>query len=723
MSMGLGRAMGRALVAAAIMAGVLSLSATAQAGGIGTVRFVKEAKAEFDPYTKSPSSTQAAWMREHFWRQKTYAPYFDARTAWYPNAWTYKDLYAIYVDGRGEVKPDQHDDWILKDAQGKRLYIPYNCHDGSCSQYAGDIGNPAFRAQWIEVALATLRHGYKGLFVDDVNMEFRVSDGQGQEIAPIDPRTGKAMTFADWRRYTAEFVEEITAAVRALDPAIEIAHNPIWFSGHTDPYVRRALLAADTINLERGINDDKQPGSGRYAFSTFMQHIDWLHEHGKGVVLDSYTDTQEGAEYNLAAYFLVATERDGVRTDYRHVPDDWWSAYDVDLGGPKGPRYTTPEGLVRRDFTDGYVLVNPPGQPTRTLTLPAGTAAADGTPRASVTLPASSGRVLVTPEANPVAPPVQGESAIPPASDDKAEGRPTSASSSESAIRGSGNAVDGDAGSRWGSAWQEGQWWQVDLGAGRAVSSVEIEWENAYAASFRVLTSSDGQSFSVAADATRSGAGRQLVSFDARQARYVRIQSLQRATQYGISFWEVEVHGPADGVDPGPSDPGSSDPGPTDPDSPEPGGSVPGGSDPDAADHGSSDDAADDAQGAAIGPVKGLRGGASKQPGSSPRPATDAKPRSVLKLSLRLRRGGRTALVASGRTLASVGGGTVRLRVQRMVHGRWTSVRVVRATVRRGSFKRRLVELPRGRYRVTAAYQPPGGATAPEPTAKTLALR
>ena len=89
-------------------------------------------------------------MREHFWRQKTYAPYFDARTSWYPNAWTYKDLYAIYVDGRGEVKPDQHDDWILKDAQGKRLYIPYNCHDGSCSQYAGDIGNPAFRAQWID---------------------------------------------------------------------------------------------------------------------------------------------------------------------------------------------------------------------------------------------------------------------------------------------------------------------------------------------------------------------------------------------------------------------------------------------------------------------------------------------------------------------------------------------------------------------------------------------
>ena len=221
-----------------------------------------------------------------------------------------------------------------------------------------------------------------------------------------------------------------------------------------------------------------------------------------------------------------------------------------------------------------------------------------------------------------------------------------------------------------------------------------------------MLTSSDGQAFSVAANATRSGAGRQVVSFEARQTRYVRIQSVQRATQYGISFWEVEVHGPADGVDPGPGHAiraESSDPGPTDP--------------------GSSDgDTADDAQGAVIGPVKGLRGGASKQTGSSPRPATGAKPRSVLRLSLRLRRSSRTALLASGRTLASVGGGTVRLRVQRLVHGRWSSVRVVRAMVRHGSFKRRLAKLPRGRYRVTAAYQPPGGATAPEPATKTLAL-
>ena len=31
-------------------------------------------------------------MRAHYWRMLTYAPYFDSRVAWFPDAWVYKDL-------------------------------------------------------------------------------------------------------------------------------------------------------------------------------------------------------------------------------------------------------------------------------------------------------------------------------------------------------------------------------------------------------------------------------------------------------------------------------------------------------------------------------------------------------------------------------------------------------------------------------------------------------
>jgi hypothetical protein len=379
----------------AIFVVALWSAASAYAGDAGRVRFVKEAKADFDAFTDSPSPGQAAWMRDHFWRQKTYAPYFDSRTSWYPNAWTYQDLYAIYADGHDE-RVAQHPDWILRDAAGNRLYIPYGCSGGSCPQYAGDIGNPAYRAEWIAVAKQTLAHGYRGLFVDDVNMELRVGNGRGEEIAPIDPRTGGQMTLANWRRYTAEFAEEITAAVKGMNPALEVAHNPIWFSGHSDPSVQRELLAADYVNLERGVVDEGlQGGSGPYALSTFLQHIDWLHAHGKGVILDSYAEGRDAAEYNLAAYFLVATERDGFRTDYRATPKDWWAAYDTDLGDPKGGRYHW-NGLLRRDFARGFVVVNPPGSSGRTLAAASNAKAPDGDPRRAISLPPAGGRVVLT---------------------------------------------------------------------------------------------------------------------------------------------------------------------------------------------------------------------------------------------------------------------------------------------------------------------------------------
>jgi hypothetical protein len=31
---------------------------------------------------------------------KAYAPWFDARLAWYPDAWAYQDLNAVYSDSR-----------------------------------------------------------------------------------------------------------------------------------------------------------------------------------------------------------------------------------------------------------------------------------------------------------------------------------------------------------------------------------------------------------------------------------------------------------------------------------------------------------------------------------------------------------------------------------------------------------------------------------------------
>jgi Hypothetical glycosyl hydrolase family 15 len=365
----------------------------------GTVKLARPAESDFDRHTLSPAPDAQAFMRQRFWRMRTYAPYFDQRLSWYPDAWTYRDVYAIYRDSE---LAEQRPEWILRDGAGNKLYIPFDCDGGTCTQYAGDIGDPAFREHWIARAKEQAA-GYRGVFVDDVNLEPRVSDGNGDHRMPIDDRTGRTMTETDWRRYMAEFTEEIRAAM----PDKEIVHNALWFAGHDDQFVRRELEAATHVEIERGVNDPGLTGgSGPFGYETLLRHIDWLHSRGKGVILDTYADSNAEVEYELASYFLVSSGGDSVGSSWRTAPGDWWPGYDVQLGAPRGDRFEW-RGLLRRDFERGFVLVNQPGRAPVSVDLGAGAFDPAGQPRAAVTLGAAQGAVVAG-----AAPPVAGSRAL-----------------------------------------------------------------------------------------------------------------------------------------------------------------------------------------------------------------------------------------------------------------------------------------------------------------------
>lgn len=367
-------------------------SAHGSAAAAGSVRFFRVANSAFDRFTRDPGPREQAWMRRHYWRMLTYNPYFDTRLDWYRDAWAYKDLYAIYA---GSALADEHPEWILRDARGNRLFIPYDCARGTCPQYAADVGDPAFRAHWLAGARALLANGYRGLFVDDVNMTLaRVANGDGQAVPPLDPRTGRAMAEADWRRAMASFTEEIRAAF----PDAEIAHNPLWFVGHDDPSVQRQLLSADVISLERGVNDPGlRGGRGPWGFETFFAHVDWLQGQRRQVILEADAATDAAREYGLAAYLLVNTGRDALGNGPGGTPADWWGGYDVALGPPLGTRYAW-SGVLRRDFARGLVLLNQPEAATRTLALETACATPcvdlAGQPRRTLTLGPAAGAVL-----------------------------------------------------------------------------------------------------------------------------------------------------------------------------------------------------------------------------------------------------------------------------------------------------------------------------------------
>lgn len=356
----------------------------------GRVNFMKEANSGFDEYTFDPSPATQMWIQEHFWRMLTFSPYFDERLSWYPDAWVYIDLYAIYV---GSDLADERPEWILRDADGNELYIPWGCENGTCPQYAADVGNSDFRDYWIAEAADIMSAGYVGMWIDDVNLEWRVGDGNGDFVPPIDPRSGVEMTLDDWQRYFAEFTEEVSYAF----PDSEIAHNAIWFADETDnPYVIRQTDAADYINLERGVNDEGiVGGDGQFGFETFLAYIDFVHGRGKNVLFEAVSlPTWEEHEYGLAVWFLINDGNDAMGTDSWSTPDDWWVGYDVDLGSAQGERYEWNE-LFRRDFACGFVLVNQPDSPTRTVPLGGTYTLIDGSMTSSVTLNETEGVVLL----------------------------------------------------------------------------------------------------------------------------------------------------------------------------------------------------------------------------------------------------------------------------------------------------------------------------------------
>jgi hypothetical protein len=117
------------------------------------------------------------------------------------------------------------------------------------------------------------------------------------------------------------------------------------------------------------------------------------------------------------------------------------------------------------------------------------------------------------------------------------------------------NAVDGSLGTRWASASAgappsppfpgvDPSWLQVDLGFVQAFNTVIINWENAYATQYQILYTNDDPStnptWNVAYTNNAGAGGTETLNIPTVQGRYIRMQGIQRATQYGYSLYEFQ---------------------------------------------------------------------------------------------------------------------------------------------------------------------------------------
>jgi Hypothetical glycosyl hydrolase family 15 len=364
----------------------------------GRMNVLVHAKTAFDPWTKPTDEPTWATMRSTYDAMIVYSPYFDQRAALFDNTFVYIDMYGLKVNSPNETIARDHPNWILRTANGEPVYIPWGCDSpNGCPQYAADVGNPQYQDAFVERVRQLVEIGYQGIHIDDVNLAWRLSDRTGSRVTPLNPRTGAELTLDEWRSDVVDLIER----VRDEFPDTQIMHNSIWFAdspGFEDPYVDRQIAAADVIMLERGANDAGLVQSdGEYGFGSFVEFIDRVHRLGANVLLlDQSATTEREQVFNLATGLLVNDGGDFVSTQAydQMAPESLWSGFQTDLGTALGP-YTEQDGIWRREFERGVVVLNEPDRDTRTVDLDGDFDTHEGDSVSSVTLDAREAVILL----------------------------------------------------------------------------------------------------------------------------------------------------------------------------------------------------------------------------------------------------------------------------------------------------------------------------------------
>lgn len=109
-------------------------------------------------------------------------------------------------------------------------------------------------------------------------------------------------------------------------------------------------------------------------------------------------------------------------------------------------------------------------------------------------------------------------------------------------------ATDGDISTRWASKSNDNEWVYVDLGQSYSVKAISLKWEAAYALAYKLQVSNDptnANSWMDIYDTTDGKGGNELIDVfsSPMTGRYIRMQGVDRATNYGYSLYEFEIYG------------------------------------------------------------------------------------------------------------------------------------------------------------------------------------
>ncbi|HEX5196821.1 MAG TPA: putative glycoside hydrolase [Gaiellales bacterium] len=257
------------------------------------------------------------------------------------------------ADWVGYTDACAHPDWFLQDADGRRLIF-----QSYPSSRVMDVGNQAYQDAGIAHVVAMARAaGFDGVFLDDANASLRWVVAGGSSASVSYP------TDAAWQAAVYSFFTRVAPQLHAA--GLQVVAN-IGGSTVTPGLWQKWNTPLDGAMEESWTDGGEGLGQQVPDWSAKLANVAWSEANGKYAILNSYNTTEAGNTYGLASMLLVAGGWSSYDTaNSRYQSETWYPEYDTaaQLGEPLGGYTVLPDGVYRRDFANGVVLVNPSTSP------------------------------------------------------------------------------------------------------------------------------------------------------------------------------------------------------------------------------------------------------------------------------------------------------------------------------------------------------------------------
>ena len=270
-----------------------------------------------------------------------------------------------------------HPDWFLLDTNGNRMRTSPNSN-----YWRMDPGNAGWRNFFVTRLLEIdQQKGWTGVFLD--NLEASLGEIKSDGLLPA-----KYQDDASYYAAVSGFIQYLHTNYGqpynrpVVANIISRSTDAQWFNFL--PYLTGAMKERFAVPWS-----DTPGYLSESKWSSDMALAEKTQAQGKFIILvaqGSKTDTNR-QKFAFASYLLISNGRASFRYSDSDIYNEVWlyENYKVQLGSPLNARYKSSTTAWRRDFTNGYVVVDPVNGTASITTSPAATPTVTKMPTLAVT--------------------------------------------------------------------------------------------------------------------------------------------------------------------------------------------------------------------------------------------------------------------------------------------------------------------------------------------------